>query len=77
MTGIRLGAVTQVIAALLTGIIVAFIFGWLTTLLILSVVPVLMVSSTIQTKLIVGVGGNNKKAYEKAGSVSSYNPAKY
>ncbi|XP_065886098.1 ATP-dependent translocase ABCB1-like [Dysidea avara] len=69
-TGTRLGAVTQIISGLLTGIIIAFIYGWLTTLLILSVVPVMMVSTTIQTKLVIGVGGNSKKAYEKAGSIA-------
>jgi len=30
----------------------------------------MLVSFTLQTKLIIGVGGNSKKAYEKAGSVS-------
>ena len=69
-TGTRLGAVTQIISGLLTGITIAFIYGWLTTLLILLAVPVMMVSNTLQTKLVIGVGGNSKKAYEKSGSVS-------
>jgi len=30
----------------------------------------MLVSITLQTKLILGVGGNSKTAYEKAGSVS-------
>ena len=59
----------QIIAGLLTGIIIAFAYGWLTTLLIVMVIPVMLVSVTIQSKLILGVG-NSKKAYEKAGSVS-------
>jgi len=69
-TGTRLGAVTQIISGLLTGIIIAFVYGWLITLLMLLVAPIVLVSSTIQTKLVLGVGGNSKKAYEKAGSVS-------
>ena len=59
----------QIIVGLLTGIIIAFAYGWLTTLLIVMVIPVMLVSVTIQSKLILGVG-NSKKAYEKAGSVS-------
>jgi len=62
--------VTQIVAGLLTGIIIAFVYGWLTTLLILMVVPVMLISITIQSKLVFGVAGNSKKAYEKAGSVS-------
>ncbi|XP_065884882.1 ATP-dependent translocase ABCB1-like [Dysidea avara] len=69
-TGTRLGAVTQIISGLLTGITIAFIYGWLTTLLILLAVPVMMVSNTLQTKLVIGVGGNSKKAYEKSGSIA-------
>jgi len=67
--------VAQIITGLLTGIIIAFVYGWLTTLVILMVVPVMMISVTIQTKLVFGVAGNSKKAYEKAGSVSDDNVA--
>ena len=69
-TGTRLGAVTQIIASLMTGIIIAFIHGWLTTFVILSVVPVIVVVNIIQSKLVFGITGDTKKAYEKAGSVS-------
>ena len=70
-TGTRLGALTQIIAGLLTGIIVAFVFGWLVTLLILLIAPLLMVTATLQTKLVLKTGGTGKKEYEQAGSVSA------
>ena len=69
-TGTRLGALTQIVAGLLAGIIIAFVYGWLVTLLILLIVPVLLVAMTLHTKLVLGTGGTGKKAYEKAGSVS-------
>ena len=60
----------QIIAGLSAGIIIAFVYGWLITLLILLVAPVMMVASTIQTKLVLKTGGTGKKAFEEAGSVS-------
>ena len=66
-----MGVLAQVIGGLLAGVIIAFVHGWLVTLLILLVVPVLMVVMTIQNKLVLGTGGTGKKAYEKAGSVGA------
>ena len=60
----------MIVTGLLAGVIIAFIYGWLITLLILLIVPVLMVAMTVQTKLVLGTGGTGKKAYEQAGSVS-------
>jgi len=58
-----------IIFSLLTGTVVAFVYGWLTTILLLLALPIMLVSFTIQEKLIVGAS-NNKKAYEVSGSVS-------
>ena len=63
---------TQIIAGLLAGVIIAFVYSWLVTLLILLVAPVMMVTLTLQTKLVVGTGGTGKKAYEQCGKVSTH-----
>ena len=60
----------QIISGLLAGLIIAFVYSWLVTLLILLIAPVIMVTLTLQTKLVVGTGGTGKKAYEECGKVS-------
>ena len=62
----------QIISGLMAGIIIAFIYGWLITLVMLMVAPVLMIATTLQTKLVLKTGGTGKKAYEQAGSVSIF-----
>ncbi|KAK6172116.1 hypothetical protein SNE40_018066 [Patella caerulea] len=69
-TGIRLGMVFQNVAAMLTAIIIAFIYGWKLTLVILAFVPFIMLAGAIQMKVLAGVAGKNKEALEGAGKVA-------
>ena len=71
-TGSRLGVMTEAVAALITGIVIAFVFSWITTLLILLVIPVWVIAGRLSINLIWTFGRNSKKAYERAGSVCVY-----
>ena len=62
----------KITSGLLAGLIIAFVHSWLVTLLILLLAPVLVVTMTLQAKLVVGTGGTSKKAYEQCGKVRKY-----
>ena len=69
MTGVRLGGVANSLANMGTAIIIAFIYGWKLTLLILAFMPLLVLGGFMQIKLLAGQAGQNKEALEGAGKV--------
>mmetsp|Transcript_17091 Transcript_17091/g.46971 ORF Transcript_17091/g.46971 Transcript_17091/m.46971 type:complete len:141 (-) Transcript_17091:450-872(-) len=52
-------------------LVIAFIRGWILTLLCLSTFPVLVVAQMFQIQFIAGAGGASKKVYERAGSIAT------
>jgi len=50
-------------------LVIAFVYSWLMTLVILAVVPVLVVASLLQHKALIGHANRNKKALENSGKV--------
>ena len=65
------------ICSLLTGIIIAFIYGWKLTLVILCFVPALAVAGALQMKMLTGAAGKNREALEVAGKVSQISECKH
>ena len=51
-------------------LVVAFVYSWLMTLMILAVVPILIVAGVLQIKALTGHATSNKKSLEHAGKVS-------
>jgi ABC-type bacteriocin/lantibiotic exporter with double-glycine peptidase domain len=67
--GVRLGIMIMNVANMGTGLIIAFIYGWQLTLLILAFLPLLIIGGFLQVRILAGVAGQNKQALEEAGKV--------
>jgi membrane protein implicated in regulation of membrane protease activity len=58
------------IASLGIGLIVAFVYGWAITLVILAFVPFIIVSGVLQTKMLTGFSTKDKEVLQDAGKVA-------
>nr|KAG5714212.1 hypothetical protein BaRGS_018429 [Batillaria attramentaria] len=70
-TGVRLGTAIMNLANIGTGIIIAFIYGWQLTLLIIGFLPLLIIGGFLQIRILAGVAGSNKVALEEAGKTAT------
>ncbi|MBN3289856.1 ABCBB protein, partial [Polypterus senegalus] len=69
--GARLGLLTKCICTLLVAVIVAFVFSWQLTLLILACIPFLVGANFIQMKSVAGHTSKDQSALEASGKIST------
>ncbi|KAK2526353.1 Abcb5 [Columba livia] len=70
-TGSRLGLMTMTVCTLLTAIIIAFIYGWQLTLLILACIPFVIATNAASVSAVSGHAAKDQKALEEAGRIST------
>jgi ABC-type bacteriocin/lantibiotic exporter with double-glycine peptidase domain len=59
------------LCSILTGLIIAFIYSWKLTLLIIAFLPLIMIGGALQMQMLAGAAGKNKEALEAAGKVGN------
>ncbi|OWF55459.1 Multidrug resistance protein 1 [Mizuhopecten yessoensis] len=69
--GITIGKAIEALANIGTAIIIALIYGWKLTLVILAFIPLMAVSAGFRMKILTGVAGKNKLALEEAGKIAT------
>jgi ABC-type multidrug transport system fused ATPase/permease subunit len=69
-TGTRLGILVETMCSMLVALVIAFVYSWVLTLVILGVVPIVLIASSLEVKALSGHTAANKKSLEKAGKVS-------
>ncbi|KAL5007420.1 hypothetical protein ScPMuIL_016226 [Solemya velum] len=67
--GNRIGMVVQNIANIGTAIVLAFIYSWQLTLIVIAFMPLMAIGGAIEMRMLTGMAGKNKKALEGAGKV--------
>nr|QUF59435.1 ATP-binding cassette transporter Abcb1-2 [Brachionus angularis] len=70
-TGVRIGGLLMNIGNFGIGLLLAFIYGWAITLVIIAFVPFIIVSGVLQTKLLTGFSGKDKETIEEAGKITN------
>ncbi|KAM9387494.1 ATP-binding cassette sub-family B member 5 [Phaethornis superciliosus] len=70
-TGRRLGLMTMTVFTLLTAIIIAFVYGWQLTLLILACIPFVVATNAARMSSVSGHAAKDQKALEEAGRIST------
>ncbi|XP_022083099.1 multidrug resistance protein 1A-like isoform X2 [Acanthaster planci] len=69
VSGDRFGFITQAFFNIGVAIIIAFIFGWQLTLLVLAFLPLIMFAGLIQTKFQRGMAATKKSSNENIGKI--------
>ncbi|XP_067418187.1 ATP-dependent translocase ABCB1-like [Emydura macquarii macquarii] len=70
-TGSRIGLFTMTVCTLLTAVIIAFVYDWRLTLLILGCIPIIIATNAIRMSSVAGHASKDQKALEEAGRIST------
>lgn len=67
--GCQIGMMVNAFTNIAVAIVIAFLFAWKLSLVIICFFPFLALSGALQTKMLTGFASQEKKALEKAGQV--------
>ncbi|XP_008256635.2 bile salt export pump isoform X1 [Oryctolagus cuniculus] len=70
-TGSQIGMMVNSFTNVTVAMIIAFLFSWKLTLVIVCFFPFLALSGALQTKMLTGFASRDKQALEKAGQITS------
>ncbi|NXF17580.1 MDR1 protein, partial [Rhodinocichla rosea] len=70
-TGSRLALMTMTVFTLVTAIIIAFVYGWQLTFLILACIPFIVGANAVSASSMSGHAAEDQKALEEAGRIST------
>ncbi|XP_048749989.2 ATP-dependent translocase ABCB1-like isoform X1 [Ostrea edulis] len=70
-TGFRIGTILSSIVSLVAALVIAFYYGWKLALVVLGGVPILMLSSSLQIKVVMGKHKDDQSKLEDAGKIAS------
>lgn len=70
-TGFRIGTILSSIVSLVAALVIAFYYGWKLALVVLGGVPILMLSSSLQIKVVMGKHKDDQNKLEDAGKIAS------
>nr|DBA25042.1 TPA: hypothetical protein GDO54_012615 [Pyxicephalus adspersus] len=69
-TGSRLGLLAQNLGSMGLSILIAFVFGWEMSLLVLAMSPVLVITGLLETRALTGFANRDKKELQQAGKIA-------
>lgn len=69
-TGSRVGSLVETFFIFIFILIIAFVYSWIITLVILGLVPLLFIAGALQFKVLHGTAAKNKKNVEEAGKIA-------
>lgn len=68
--GVQLGLLIEIIVTVFASLIIALIYSWSLTLLVLGFMPLLAITQAFQGRVQAGVAASSKKGYEDSSNVS-------
>ncbi|XP_055876966.1 ATP-dependent translocase ABCB1-like isoform X1 [Biomphalaria glabrata] len=70
-TGSKIGQMLESISTITAALVIAFIYGWKLTLVVLSFMPLMIIGGIIQGRAIAGANNSEKKQIQQAGKICS------
>ncbi|KAH9520299.1 ATP-binding cassette, sub-B (MDR TAP), member 4 [Bulinus truncatus] len=70
-TGSKVGQILEAISTVTCAVVIAFVYGWKLTLVVLSFMPVMVIGGIIQGRAIAGASNSEKKQVQQAGKICS------
>ncbi|XP_025093405.1 LOW QUALITY PROTEIN: multidrug resistance protein 1-like [Pomacea canaliculata] len=70
-TGSKVGQILEAVATLTSALIIAFVFGWKLTLVVLAFLPIIIASETMKGKVIADSAKSEKSQLQEAGKICS------